>query len=173
MFSRFVYASEGVQTPRIAYVGQALRNDLYQKVLIVSDAHICPGVAGKLRFAAALSGQETERYHLALFIVESVTGIIIAETVFSEPEIDVTAFLGTGFMKIFHPVAENIDLRLVPILKTSLVIRRRLSGQRKREPRFFNNFVRYAEKRKNSSYTEIGYGLIHDLLDLDRVYGLI
>ena len=80
-----IYTAQCIQASRISDKRQALGYDLDQECLVIPDPHIRYRMAGKLRFTAALRRQKTECDHLSLLIIQTGTGIVIAEAVIRQP----------------------------------------------------------------------------------------
>ena len=59
MLGRFIDAVNRIQASWISDVRQALGYDLDEEIFVISHIHISFGMAGKLRLASALSGEET------------------------------------------------------------------------------------------------------------------
>ena len=122
----------------------------------------------ELRFASALSGQEAERDHFSLSVVETVSRIVIAEAVACEPAVDVAAFFRTGFVEFLHAVTEDIHLSLNALFQAVFHRRRRLTRQRQLDIQILEDFVGRSQEREDPADTAVVCGLIDDLLDFDR-----
>ena len=103
----FIDTVNRIQASWISDVRQALGYDLDEEIFVISHIHISFGMAGKLRLASALSGEETESDHFALSSVQTRAGIIVTEAVCGQTAGDMP-----GFPRLFHLLSEDVSLRL-------------------------------------------------------------
>ena len=141
---RLVHAPKRVQAAGITDIGQTLGYGVDKKLFIVSQPQIGSRVAGQLRLASALGGEEAQGDQFPLPEIQPLAGIPVAETVLRQPPVDVTAFLLPGSSEIPHAFTKNIHLGLHPRLETGLPRRCGcpLQGQRYplRSQRFIDGF---------------------------------
>ena len=94
----------------------------------------------KLRFAAALGGKEAESDHLALLIVQTGAGVVIAKAVVNQPVVNVATLLRTGLPEVFHLLAHSARLCLFACFQT-ILCGGLLSGKRQFHTLCYQHFI--------------------------------
>ena len=113
-------AIEGIECTRIADEGKVTGDDSDEQILVVAYVVVAGNMSFQLWLATTLGSKETERNELAHLQVKSLTGVVIAKAVVSQPFVDVSAVFRSRLPEVAHRVAETTDLCLCASLTTGL-----------------------------------------------------
>ena len=122
----------------------------------------------ELRFASALCSKKTKRNQFSLFVIQSVSCVVIAKAIVCQPIMDLSAFRIAGLIECSHMLAENIDLCLNAFFQSVFRCGGGLSLHRQGDSNFGKDFVSRFQKWEYSANSELCGCLIYDFFDLYR-----